>query len=84
MKKTILILIVLIASITYFNQSSKADTCGGKCSGGANCNACKNCSGCKHCAKEGGICSVCKDYSEPKPAVKPKPKNTTVVKKKTK
>lgn len=72
MKKYLIILIVVLTSIGsfYAYYESKADTCGGRCTGSAYCTACKNCSGCKHC-NSGGSCGVCA-APEPAPVKKPK------------
>lgn len=80
MKKYLIILIVVLTSIGsfYAYYESKADTCGGRCTGSAYCTACKNCSGCKHC-NSGGSCGVC-DVREPAPVKKPKVVKTTATK----
>lgn len=72
MKKYYLILIAVLTVIGsfYAYYESKADTCGGRCTGSAYCTACKNCSGCKHC-NSGGSCGVCA-APEPPPVKKPK------------
>ena len=68
MKKYYILLIAVLTAIGSFYAiyESKADTCGGRCTGSAYCTACKNCSGCKHC-NSGGSCGVCA-APEPEPA----------------
>lgn len=68
MKKYYLLLIVVLTTVGsfYAYYESKADTCGGRCTGSSYCTACKNCSGCKHC-NSGGSCGVCAS-PEPEPA----------------
>lgn len=68
MKKSLLFAIIALTCIGSFFAiyESKADTCGGRCTGSAYCTACKNCSGCKHC-NSGGSCGVCA-APEPEPA----------------
>lgn len=72
MRKYYLILILALTAIGsfYAYYESKADTCGGRCTGSAYCSACKNCSRCKHC-NSGGSCGVCA-APEPEPVRKPK------------
>lgn len=65
MKKTILILVALIATLgffTFYLNESKAKDRGGRCTGSASCSACKNCSRCAHCSN-GGTCGVCSGSS---------------------
>ena len=79
MKKSLLFAIIALTCIGSFFAiyESKADTCGGRCTGSAYCTACKNCSGCKHC-NSGGSCGVCA-APEPEPAPVKKKKTVTVV-----
>lgn len=61
MKKITLIVIIFFAAITafcFFNRSSKAEGCSGRCTGSSSCSVCKNCSRCAHC-NNGGSCGVC-------------------------
>ncbi|MES2566232.1 MAG: SH3 domain-containing protein [Bacteroidota bacterium] len=59
-KITIIVVAVFVALTTFcfFNRDSKAETCGGRCTGSSSCSACKNCSRCAHCSN-GGTCGVC-------------------------
>jgi uncharacterized protein YgiM (DUF1202 family) len=72
MKKITLIVIVLFAAITaffFFTRESKAEGCGGRCTGSSSCSACRNCSRCAHCSNGGtcGVCSTGSSYSAPTP-----------------
>lgn len=77
MRKSLLTAIIIaltcIGSFFAFYET-KADTCGGRCTGSAYCTACKNCSGCKHC-NSGGSCGV---FASPDHELAPVKKKKTV------